>query len=277
LGAQYDNFNVTTYENFKKDGLYKMDLFQAEARMQVSANRKFTTGIGTRFDWKWYRPSIHSALDIRGKNEFVSGFMYVAANTLDKNVLPRRGWKIDGEFSHIFNQSPAVTFLSEGIPIENVDSFGISYNNYQRIILNAEAYAPLSPRVTLLTHFQGGVNPNYRQNILNDFMIGGLTRQFRNQITFAGLEEGAVYSASVASLLLGIRVELFNNVYVSGRSNVLASNFFNSGNELQSPSLLSGHAITFAYNFALGPLEVSVMYCDQSKQVRSYFNLGIPF
>ena len=277
LGIQYDNFNVTTYENFKKDGLYKMDLFQAEARMQVSANRKFTTGIGTRFNWMWYRPSIQSALDIRGKNEFVSGFTYFAFNTLDKNVLSRRGWKIDGEFSHIFNQSPAVTFLSEGDPIDNLDSFGISYNNYQRILFNAEAYAPITPRLTLFTHFQGGISPNYKQSILNDFMIGGINKQFRNQVTFAGLEEGAVYSASVASMLLGLRVELYNNVYVSARSNVLASNFFNSGNELQPPSLLSGHAITFSYNFALGPLEVSVMYCDQSKQVRSYFNLGIPF
>ena len=277
LGAQYDFFNVTTYDDFKKDGLYKMDLFQAEARMQVSANRKFTTGIGTRFDWKWYRPSIQSALDISGKNEFVSGFMYVAANTLDKNVLPRRGWKIDGEFSHIFNQSPAVTFIAEGVPIGNLDSFGVSYNNYQRILLNAEAYAPFSSRVTLFTQFQGGINPNYKQSILNDFMIGGLNKQFRNQITFAGLEEGAVYSASVASVLLGLRVELFNNVYASGRSNILASNFFDTGNDLQPASFLSGHALTFTYNFALGPLDVSVMYCDQSKQVRTYFNLGIPF
>jgi len=275
--VQYDFFNVTTYDDFKKDGLYKMDLFQAEARMQVSANRKFTTGIGSRFDWKWYRPSIQSALDIRGKNEFVSGFMYFATNTLDKNVLPRRGWKIDGEFSHIFNQSPAVTFIAEGVPIANLDSFGVSYNNYQRILLNAEAYAPFSSRVTLFTQFQGGINPNYKQSILNDFMIGGLTKQFRNQITFAGLEEGAVYSASVASVLLGLRVELFNNVYVSGRSNILASNFVDSGNELQQPSFLSGHALTFTYNFALGPFDVSVMYCDQSKQVRTYFNLGIPF
>jgi NTE family protein len=58
---------------------------------------------------------------------------------------------------------------------------------------------------------------------------------------------------------------------------VLASNFYGSGNVLQPPKLLSGHALTFAYNFALGPLEVSLMYCDQSRQVKSYFNLGIPF
>ena len=277
LGIQYDNFNVTTYEDFRKDGLYKMDLFQAEARMQVSANRKFTTGIGTRFNWMWYRPSIQSALDISGKNEFVSGFTYLAINTLDKNVLPRRGWKIDGEFSHIFNQSPAVTFFAEGVPIGNLDSFGISYNNYQRVLLNAEAYAPLSSKVTLFTLMQGGINLNYEQNFLNDFMIGGLTKQFRNQITFAGLEEGSVYSASIASLLLGLRVELFNNVYISAQSNVLASNFYGSGNIFQQTRLLSGHALTFAYNFALGPLEVSLMYCDQSKQVKSYFNLGIPF
>ena len=35
--------------------------------------------------------------------------------------------------------------------------------------------------------------------------------------------------------------------------------------------------LTFSYNFALGPLDISVMYCDQTRKVQAYINLGIPF
>jgi NTE family protein len=45
----------------------------------------------------------------------------------------------------------------------------------------------------------------------------------------------------------------------------------------QSPDFLSGYALTFSYNFALGPLEISAMYCDQWKRVMGYLNIGIPF
>ncbi len=60
---------------------------------------------------------------------------------------------------------------------------------------------------------------------MNEFVIGGLTRTFRNQITFAGLPEGAEYSASVAALQGGIRWQVFNNTYLMGRANVLFNNF----------------------------------------------------
>ena len=40
---------------------------------------------------------------------------------------------------------------------------------------------------------------------------------------------------------------------------------------------LSGYSLTFSYNFALGPLEISTMYCDQTNKLQWYINLGIPF
>ncbi|MGZ8550110.1 MAG: hypothetical protein ACXWV2_05590, partial [Chitinophagaceae bacterium] len=39
----------------------------------------------------------------------------------------------------------------------------------------------------------------------------------------------------------------------------------------------TGYALTFSYNFALGPLDLSLMYCDQTRKIQSYINLGIPF
>jgi NTE family protein len=277
LGTQYERFELNTYQNYKRDGLYKMHLFKGDAKMEHSTSRKYTLGAGTRYEWIHYDPSIPSSFELHGKNEFFTTYGYFGVNTLDRSIYPRRGWKINGEFGFVYNQSPDVTFYSEGVPVGNLDSFGITYSNFQQAKLNVEAYATLSRRSTFFTNFQGGVNFGYNQNILNDFIIGGMYNLFRNQITFAGLDEASVYSPSVAALQIGYRFQLFNNLFIIARSNGLIDNFITKDNVLQRPGFLSGHALSMGYNFALGPLEVSAVYSDQSKQVQSVISLGISF
>jgi NTE family protein len=138
-------------------------------------------------------------------------------------------------------------------------------------------YAPITPKLTFSTVFQGGINFRYNQSILNDFNIGGLTKSIRNQVIFAGLEENSISTPSVSSLQVGLRYEMFNNLYILGKANGLVNNFVSFNNSFHKPQFLSGYSLGLAYNFALGPLEVSAMYCDQSKRVVSYINLGIPF
>jgi NTE family protein len=277
LGMEYDNLGLNTYDNFKKDGLYGIDFFKGDAKMEYSANRKFTVGAGTRYEWIQYKPSIQSVLELRGKNEFVTSYLFFSVNTLNKNIFPDRGIKVESEFGFVYNQNPKVTLYTNGNPVVNPDSLGISYNNYQRAILNVEAYLPVTSKITFLSNFQGGINFNYNQSMLNDFLIGGLTKTIRNQVLFAGLEENSVNSASVAALQIGLRYKAYSNLFVTGRMNGLADNFVGTKNILQKPDFLSGYSLSLGYNFALGPLEISAMYCDQTRHIRSYINLGIPF
>ena len=45
-------------------------------------------------------------------------------------------------------------------------------------MLNFDQYVPLSEHYTLLMHAQGGLNLHYKNNIMNEFSIGGMTDQF---------------------------------------------------------------------------------------------------
>jgi NTE family protein len=112
---------------------------------------------------------------------------------------------------------------------------------------------------------------------MNEFIVGGITRLFHNQIPFAGLQEGSVYSPSVLVAQGGFRQQLFTNTYVTGRANILLNNLVNRSKFFDYQDFYSGYALTFSYNFALGPLDISAMYCDQTRKVQSYINLGIPF
>ena len=124
---------------------------------------------------------------------------------------------------------------------------------------------------------QLGINFKYTGNLMNEFVVGGLTKIFRNQVTFAGLQEGTIYSPAVFTTQGAIRKALFNNAYITARANILLNNFVSKSRFFDYKDFYSGYALTFSYNFALGPLDLSVMYCDQTKKVQTYINLGIPF
>lgn len=277
LGLQYDRIDFDTYNNFKRDGVYATQFFKSDGKFQWSANRKFTVGAGTRYEWVNYRPAIRSAFEIQGKNEYVTMYGFFGVNTLNKTIYPDKGVKVDGEIGRVINQSPKVLFFKDGVPEMNPDSTGVSDNNYNRAVLNAEVYTPLTTKLNFNVMFQGGINFKYNRNILNEFIIGGLTKTIRNQVLFAGLEENSVNSSGVAALQLGLRYEMYNNLFIMGKANGLVNDFIDFDNRLKRPKYFTGYSLGFAYNFALGPLEISAMYCDQTKRVRSYINLGIPF
>ncbi|MDP4150086.1 MAG: patatin-like phospholipase family protein [Bacteroidota bacterium] len=276
LGTQFDQFGITTYNTeFKESGLYDQNYFKLDGRFDYSTNRDLTLGTGSRFEWIHYDPSITSSLEFKGRNYFLTGYFFIKSNTLDRPVYPRKGIRVEAEADYVFEQSPhAQYYSSSNVPI--TDST-ISDRPYQRILFKFDNYAPLSSRSTLITHLQAGMNFMYRNNIMNEFSIGGLTDQFHNQVAFAGLREGTFYSPSIAEMMLGLRYQVFSNTFITGRANVLFNNFVTRSTFFTTPDFLSGYALTFTYHFALGPLELSAMYSDQSRRVLGYVNIGIPF
>jgi NTE family protein len=277
LGSHFSHFEVGTYSNYKEDGVFAQQNFDLESRFQFSTNRNLTIGIGTRLQWLRYDPSISSRLEIKGQNRITNSFFYVAHNSLDRNIYPKKGIKLEGRAEFIYDQVPHISFSYNGEAIKNLDSAKFLFSPYQRTILNVEGYVPVNNKIVFLTQAHSGINFRYGQSIMNEFSIGGLTSQFPNQIPFAGLKEGSFYSSSVAALLMGCRYQFLNNTYIIAKSNFLFNNFIHKNKFSTSPDFLSGHSLTFAYNFALGPLELSAMYCDQSRKVRTYVNIGIPF
>ncbi|HVM90158.1 MAG TPA: patatin-like phospholipase family protein [Puia sp.] len=273
LGAQFDQFNITSYSNYKEEGIYNQGYFRGDARLGYSTSRNILTGVGTRFEWIKYNPSISSSLEFQGRNNFFTSYAFLKHNTLDRVLFPKKGLKIDAEIDWVYTQHPDVETHSTGSFHDTLFASGA----YARALFNLENYIPFSTKSVLLLNIQSGLNFNYENNIMNEFSIGGLINQFHNQITFAGLREGSFYSPSVAELQMGFRQQIFSSAYLTAKANVLFNNFISTSSFFSNPDFLSGYSLTFAYNFALGPLEISAMYCDQSKRVLGYVNIGIPF
>lgn len=273
---QAERLAFNTYTNFNKDGLYRQNYFVANMSTSWNIARKYAMGIGTRFETFSYRPQIASKFEFRGRNNLLNSYLQLRLNTLSNAVYPRRGSKVDIEAGYVYSQRPDVEFYIQGNPVTNLDSLGFSFNNFIRTKLSYEHYYPLSKKYTFSTLIQAGINFNQKESILNNYFIGGLNSSFRNQVIFAGLNEGSVNASSVAALQFGLRYQMYNNLFVLGKVNGAVYNFVGSNKSFSNSTLLTGYSLSLGYNFVLGPLEISAMYCDQSKKLLPYINLGIP-
>ncbi|QEC66269.1 hypothetical protein FRZ67_02705 [Panacibacter ginsenosidivorans] len=274
--VQAERLAFNTYTDFAKDGLYRQDYFLANVSSSWNIARKYAMGIGTRFEAFGYKPQITSKFEFRGRNNLLNSYIELRLNTLSNAVYPKRGSRIDIEAGYVYSQRPDVEFFLQGNPITNLDSLGFNFNNFIRTKLSYEHYYPISKKYTFSTLIQAGINFNQQESILNNYFIGGLTNTFRNQITFAGLNEGSVNSSSVAALQFGLRYQMYNSLFVLAKANGAYYNFVGSNKSFSNSTLLTGYSLSLGYNFVLGPLEISAMYCDQSRKLLPYINLGIP-
>ena len=110
LKAQFDRFDVITYEQSKQTGIYKQNFLELSEKFHYSPSRSFTVGVGHRFEWIQYNPQLSSGFQFKGRNNFSTLSGYLNINTLDRNVFPRKGVKAEAEFGRVSRQDADINF-----------------------------------------------------------------------------------------------------------------------------------------------------------------------
>lgn len=261
-------------KDYYQDGAYRQLYYTPALDFQTSAHQSFALGLGTAYEFIHFKPAIQSETEIDGNFSQLKSYFFAKFNTLNQTFYPTRGFKLYSELGYVYEQKPNITLYQNGEPVDNVS---IVFENYTRLYLDGTSHLPLSGNFNLFTEFQAGMNFTDQLNLLNDFYIGGIDGNFRNQIRFAGLNEVSINSPSTAMLQFGLRYRVFNNTYVIGRANGLVRDFLSVKDDPAQTALLTGYSLTFAYKSPIGPLELSAMYSPESNRVQSYVRFGIVF
>ncbi|MEJ0057547.1 MAG: hypothetical protein WDN75_19030 [Bacteroidota bacterium] len=128
-----------------------------------------------------------------------------------------------------------------------------------------------------MTQFNSGVNFNYQELSLNFYSVGGINDFIRNQVPFVGLPENQVNAGSIGAFMAGIQFEPFTNIVTTFRANVGLYDFLDKTPDELTRNFLSGYALSGGYRSAIGPIEISLIYSDQSRTFKGYVNLGFTF
>lgn len=273
-GFRLDNQSIDAYNNFKLNGAYKQNYYKAYLNFQNSGNNQLAAGIGTAFEYIRYSPSINAISEVKGGFSNFKSYLYLKYNNLNQIFYPTKGFKINAELAQVYNQKPNLTQYANGQPV--IPST-LNFDNFASFKFDGSLFSEINKRFTFFSGLQAGLNFTDKSNVLNNYYIGGINGSYRNQVKFAGLQEATVNSSSVLALQLGLRYNPVNNVFILGRINGLLKDFAAPQISTSSATALTGYSVTFAYKTPIGPLELSAMYCDQSKKIQSYVLFGIPF
>ncbi len=104
-------------------------------------------------------------------------------------------------------------------------------------------------------------------------------RSFEIKSLLLGLSESEVKTGSIASAQLALQYKLSKKAYLTGRFNAGLYDFHQvSIDHINADNnLLTGYGLTLGLNSIIGPLEFTVMHCDQDSKVRTNLNIGFSF
>ncbi|CAL1519422.1 patatin-like phospholipase family protein [Chitinophaga sp. MM2321] len=277
LSTYYENSGLTFYdEDFGKMQQYRNKYANVNVNFQYSPGRNMSMGAGTRWEYIKYKPQFSPFMEVSGSTNQLNSYVYYGINSLNRKMYPTSGLLLNLEGGYIYNQHPGIKVNTNGQPLD-LDSAGVKFNDYQRIMLMTKYYIPLGQSHRSALELDGGLGLNlgYNESAVNAFVVGGMTNVTRNQIPFVGLYEGEVISSSVGALQVAWQYEVIRNIFAIPRigAAVYDADVFNAGRF----KYLSGYGLGAGYSSRLGPIEATMMYSDQSGKLKFYVNMGFNF
>ena len=274
----YSEFQEYPYFNdFKQQGNYKTKYFKIDNQFLRSAKRKWSAGIGARYETVNIKSTIDVGNYFEGNSHFFNVYGIMHWNTFEKPYFPAKGTKIEINAGYVFGLNPNLDYFQDGNFLGNIKDLGFNYDNYSRISLLAKRVAPISKKWVGLLDVQSGINFGPNPSYLNNFTVGGMNDVVRNQVTFAGLREGRLITESVISAKAGLRWNVIADAYLTLNCNTMYYDFIEKSHMNTTPSWITGAGITLGYNLPIGPFEYTVMYAGKGAGWSTYLNFGFPF
>ncbi|WP_295119333.1 patatin-like phospholipase family protein [uncultured Chitinophaga sp.] len=275
LNLHYEDNPLNIYQNHDRQQVYRNKYFAVGANVQYMPNRNMSLGGGFRTENVRLKPKISQFIQLKGDVWQYNSYFTFGLNTLNRKMYPSSGWDIQLETGYIYGHHPDFAAYDDGRAVP-IDTLNLYFSNYQRLLGKINYNLPIGYKGALQLSLNGGVNFDYNQSLVNAYLLGGLNAFTRNNVPFVGIYEGEVISPSVVATQISFQYEVYKNLFTTPRAG-LALYDFTYGASGTRYHYLSGYGLSVGYSSRVGPLDVSLMYSDQSRDLRVYVNLGFNF
>jgi NTE family protein len=274
LGAYFEDNTLSLYDDFRPQVEYHTKYLSGDVRLQYTLNSMMALGVGTRYEFLNINPRYESVAVLRGNGNQLNSYFYFAINSQDRKLYPHRGVDMQLETGGVYHQQTGYRIYKDGTEVMPGD-YGYKFNNYHRTLFQMKYSVPFSRVSTVQLQLGGAANFTHQQGLINAFLLGGLNNVVRNQLPIVGLREAEITTSSAATVQLSYQYEFMRNTYAIPRVGVALYDFL--GDVSAKYKYMSGYGLTGGYASFLGPIEGSVMYCDQDGRLRMYVNIGFNF
>lgn len=259
-------------------------------RLQTSTFRDFTVGAELGWERASLRPTVNAAQELTedlifdlsqirrfAYNSFQLSF-FGRLNTLDQNVLPNKGWKLNAQADIVrgVNMHPIYfeefEYLEGGV-LDNLFNF----EELLRFSVDAQHYLPLSKRWTL----ESGLSAFYTPaNIISPYdhpLIGGFFPLFERSVPFWG---ASPYEFNPYDFLLFRetgRFEVIPDLYAEGVVNLLVQDVIDTSFDGGNDKSVLGYGLGVNYHSLLGPIKLALAHRHNTNRWYGFFSLGYNF
>jgi NTE family protein len=280
-------FNGTFFKEYMDYPIYSdFDLYETvrssysyfDLRLQYSINQNSYVGFSHQFNNSRLRTVESPDITLKTKDRYYHSYLSYQYNNVDKKYFSTRGWKIKFEAGIVYGQRMDYSTVENGEETP-LDTALFDTQNYGRFLVKADRYSTIHPKFVFFQNLTVGYLTSDEPYITNAYQLGGVGENFINQVPFYGLNDTELKTGSVASGQLGLQYKLGKSIYLTGRVNIALYDFHNESfsNLSTSKNFLSGYGLTFGFDSAIGPVEITSMYCDQDGSFRTNVNLGFRF
>ena len=259
---QYNDINIYNHGDRAYNVTYKYHAGEIGFSDVWYKNLRF--GFGARIEYFKYKDFLFKkpefTIDVKSEH-FISYYAQLTYNTFNKGYFPSKGNNFEASYSIYtdnfakYNGHAPFSALKaswQGV-IRMTNRFSLIPALYGRVLIGQEV-------------------PYAYENALGGEVFG---RYLPQQLPFAGIYNIELTDNSIAVAGLKLRQRLGSNHYLTltGNYAMMDDNFF----KLLKGKQIFGCSIGYGIDSVFGPLEASLGYSNQSKDVGFYINLGFSF
>jgi NTE family protein len=266
------------YNDFDLSETLRSSYSYVDLRLQYTVNRNSYVGLSHQFNNSRLKTVELPDVTFKTKDRYYHSYLTYHYNNVDKKYFTTKGWKIRANAGFVYQQRMDYSTVENGVEAPS-DTALFDTQDYGRLFFKVDHYSSLRPKFVFIQNLTVGYLTSDNPFLTNGFQMGGVGENLINQVPFYGLNDAEIKTGSVASLQLGLQYKLAKSVYLTGRVNLALYNFDNSSSNNLSggDNFLSGYGLTFGFDSAIGPIEITSMYCDQDGRLRTNLNLGFRF
>jgi len=277
LDYYYESIDYPLYRDFRLYETLRSAAHIADFRLENNLNLVSAIGIGQQFTYSKIKTEEIPGFIYNSNNHFGYTYLFYAFNNVNKKYFPTKGWSVRTEAGFTYNNNPEFDYSASDTTV-SIDSLIFSSDNYLKLNFRGNHYSEINTRFSWSQRLQIAWILEDNPYIGDQFQAGGVKEIIRNQVPFDGLNESEVKTGSLATVQLGLQYQLAKSAFISGHVNAALYNFQGlDAQDFKSDNMLTGYSVSMGYDSALGPLEFSVMYCDQDKKVRTHVSIGFDF
>ncbi len=263
MKVNFTNFDIMTYTAAgRPEANFDYEMLRADLVAQTIFSNSFALGAILRYQ----ESSIHSVFALDMYDDWQYGLVnyvgFIRFDNLDRSVYPHSGTKVYAEAKLV--SDPLSSFHLKG------------KKPFLTYTLNLERAIPVGRSLTLPLAFHAGWIST--DNIPNDylFFIGGCDPVLENIFPFMGTRFMERVATSALVCQLGAQYEFSRGRYIILRANAARTRFDLQGTPSMS-DLFGGVGLTLGLESPIGPLEYSLMYCEQHRNFLTHINIGYRF